>query len=212
MKRLWLILIPVMQLLPQLSQAQPTAIDMGLSVKWASCNVGASSPSEYGDFYAWGETSAKSDYSWGTYKWCRGSEKALTKYNTNSRCGTVDGKVRLDVSDDVARQKWGGKWRIPTDAEWKELRENCTWTWTTLNGKKGYKVISKKNGNSIFLPAAGQRGGILYRNVGSVGVYWSSSLCADTPGVAWYVTLYSDSVSRGGSFRFGGLSVRPVRD
>ena len=127
-------------------------VDLGLSVKWATCNMGASSPEEYGDYYAWGETETKSTYDWNTYKWCKGSENTLTKYCTDSDYGTVDNKTVLDPEDDVAHVKWGGNWRMPTDAEIEELRENCIWKWTTQNGKNGYKVTSKKNGNSIFLP------------------------------------------------------------
>ena len=135
----------------------PTYVDLGLSVKWATCNVGATTPEGYGDYFAWGETSPKNDYSWSTYKYCKGSETTLTKYNTNSSNGTVDNKTTLDLSDDAARANWGGKWRMPTQAEQEELINNCTWTKTTQNGVNGYKVTSKTNGNSIFLPAADRR-------------------------------------------------------
>ncbi|MDY4512770.1 MAG: hypothetical protein SPE10_04900, partial [Paludibacteraceae bacterium] len=109
-------------------------VDLGLSVKWATCNVGASKPEEYGNYYAWGETTTKSTYNWSTYKWCNGSKTTLTKYNTSSSYGTVDNKTVLELADDAARANWGGAWRMPTDAEWTELRENCTWTWITKNG------------------------------------------------------------------------------
>ena len=144
---------------------------MGLSVKWADRNVGASKPEEYGDYFAWGETEPKSTYSWSTYKWCNGSETTLTKYNTNSSYGTVDNKTILDLSDDAARANWGGSWRMPTDAELTELREQCTWTWTTQNGVNGYKVTSKSNGNSIFLLAAGFRHNSGLYSAGSYGYY-----------------------------------------
>ena len=192
-------------------------VDLGLSVKWATCNVGATKPEEYGDYFAWGETQPKDYYDWSTYKWCRGSYNTLTKYNTDSSCGTVDNKTTLDLSDDAARANWGGSWRMPTDAELTELREQCTWTWTTQNGVYGYKVTSKKSGytnKSIFLLIAGHRDGSSLLNAGSYGLYWSSSLNADYPGGAWYVSFSSGFSSgivyRSTSLRYYGFSVRPV--
>ncbi len=185
-------------------------VDLGLSVKWATCNVGATSPEEYGNYYAWGETEPKTTiYTWATYKWCNGSEDTLTKYCTSSSRGTVDNKTVLDPEDDAAAVNWGGAWRMPTDAEWTELRENCTWTWTTKNGVNGYEVKGT-NGNSIFLPAAGYRyGGFLY-DAGSDGSYWSSSLYTDGPSRALDVDIRSDGVYRNDYLRFCGQSVRPV--
>ena len=188
-------------------------VDLGLSVKWATCNVGANKPEEYGDYFAWGETEPKSTYDWSNYKWCNGSYKTLTKYNNSSSYGTVDNKTTLDLSDDAARANWGGSWRMPTDAELTELREQCTWTWTTQNGVYGYKVTSKKSGytsKSIFLPAAGYRYGSSLDYAGSGGLYWSSSLYSDSPYDAWYVYFYSDDVYRVSSSRYYGFSVRPV--
>ena len=185
-------------------------VDLGLSVKWATCNVGADSPEDYGDYFAWGETSPKSTYNWSTYKWCRGDYDNLTKYCTSSSYGQVDNKKQLDLSDDAARAIWGGSWRMPTHNELTELRENCSWTWTTQNGVKGYKVTSKTNGNSIFLPAAGCRYVSSLFRAGSDGYYWSSSLYADNPGGARYVNFVSSSVDWGSSNRFSGQSVRPV--
>lgn len=185
-------------------------VDLGLSVKWATMNVGASKPEDYGDYFAWGETEPKETYNSGTYKWCNGSLSTLTKYNTSSRYGTVDNKTTLELNDDAARANWGGSWRMPTDAEMTELRTNCTWTWTTENGVNGYKVTSKSNGNSIFLPVAGYRlnSGLSY--AGSYGRYWSSSLSTDNPYFAWSVSFYSSDVSRSSTNRDYGLSVRPV--
>ena len=198
-------------------------IELGLSVRWATYNVGASKPEEYGDYYAWGETEPKTDYSWTTYKWCNGSNDTQTKYNTNSGYGTVDNKTTLDPEDDVAHVKWGGTWRMPTTSEQFELYHNCTWTWyssvnTEFNGIAGYKVTSNKTGytdRSIFLPAAGYRddsalfsgSGLYY--VGYYGYYWSSSLNTDYPDYAFSLYFYSDYV---GWFndRDYGLSVRPV--
>ena len=190
-------------------------VDLGLSVKWATCNVGAAIPEEYGGYYAWGETEEKDNYNynynWSTYKWCNGSENTMTKYCTDSYYGTVDNKTVLDPEDDVAHVKWGGSWRMPTKAEQNELRNSCTWTWTTQNGVNGYKFTSKTNGNSIFLPAAGYRNGAYLYDSDSVGNYWSSSL--DSYGSVDAVSLCFDgSIFYGcGIFsRYIGCSVRPV--
>ena len=151
-------------------------VDLGLSVKWATCNVGANSPEEYGDYFAWGETTPKIRYSKSTYKYYNGIY--YTKYCTSSSYGTVDNKTTLELTDDAARVNWGGNWRMPTRAEQDELRDtdNCTWTWITQNGVKGYKVTSKNNANSIFLPAAGYYDGDILFEGNSYGDYWSSSL------------------------------------
>lgn len=189
-------------------------VDLGLSVKWATCNIGANNPEEYGNYYAWGEVETKSTYDWSTYKYCEGDYQTQTKYCTNSLYGTVDNKTTLEKSDDVVYTTLGGNWRMPTDAEWTELRENCTWEWTTENGVTGCKV-SAANGNSIFLPAAG----LFYGSEVDFGdepggMYWSSSL-NDSPDRAWYVSLslYSYSYCNRnvyGTSRMYGLSVRPV--
>ena len=190
----------------------PEYVDLGLSVKWATCNVGANSPEDYGDYFAWGETEPKDYYNWSTYKWCNGSMYTMTKYCETKGYGTVDNKTTLELTDDAARVNWGGKWRMPTRAEQDELRSssNCTWTWTTQNGVKGYKVTSKKNGNSIFLPAAGYRDyGDLY-SAGSYGYYWSSSLYAYYSNDACNVFFGSSYVDWYGYNRFHGQSVRAV--
>ena len=190
----------------------PEAVDLGLpsGLKWASMNVGATKPEEYGDYFAWGETQPKEDYSWSTYKWCNGSSNTQTKYNTNSSYGTVDNKTVLDPEDDAAHVNWGGSWRMPTDEEWTELRTNCTWTWTTQNGVKG-RLVTGPNGKSIFLPAAGRKDTNL-NDAGSLGFYWSSSLNTDYPYYAWRVDFYSGSVSRNYFYRFNGISVRAVTE
>ena len=185
-------------------------VDLGLSVKWATCNVGASTPEGYGYYFAWGETQPKSTYNWTTYKWCRGSYKMLTKYNTHSLFGTVDNKTTLDLSDDAASANWGGSWRMPTKAEQDELRNNCTWTWTTQNGVNGYKVTSKSNGNSIFLPAAGCRRVSSLYDAGSFGSYWSSSLSTANSDYACRLFFFSSYVDWGSNDRYCGFSVRPV--
>ncbi len=185
-------------------------VDLGLSVKWATCNVGADSPEDYGDYFAWGETGPKSTYDWSTYKWCKGSETTMTKYCTDSDYGTVDNKTQLDLSDDAARANWGGPWRMPTLYEWWELRQKCSWTWITQNGVEGYKVTSETNGNSIFLPAAGCRYDSSLGSAGSNGYYWSSSLSTDYPYDAGYVYFNSSYVGWYYDYRYYGLSVRPV--
>ena len=152
-------------------------VDLGLpsGLKWATCNVGANSPEDYGWYYAWGETIPKSTYDWSTYNWCNGSEYTMTKYCIQSSYGKVDNKIALDLYDDAARANWGGSWRMPTKEEQDELRTKCTWEWKELNGKKGYKVTGP-NGNFIFLPAAGYFYSSSLNNAGSGGYYWSSSL------------------------------------
>ena len=187
-------------------------VDLGLSVKWATCNVGATTPEEYGDYFAWGEVEPKTTYNWSTYKYCKGTLETLTKYCYDSdygKNGFTDNKTVLDPEDDAATANWGGEWRMPTKAEQDELLNNCTWTWTTQKGVKGYKVVGP-NGNSIFLPAAGYMfEGTLY-NAGSYGHYWSSSLYTVIPGYAYYVHFYSVYVDWDGSNRYYGLTVRPV--
>ena len=133
------------------------AVDLGLSVYWAECNLGVSKPEEYGDYYAWGETEPKESYSWSTYKFGTSPPGPFSKYNTISIFGSIDNKTVLEPEDDVAHVKLGGKWRMPTDAEWAELMEKCTWTWVTNYNGSGIngRLVKATNGNSIFLPAAG---------------------------------------------------------
>lgn len=190
----------------------PHMIDMGTGVKFACCNVGASSPIDYGDYFAWGETTSKSTYNWSTYKWCKGSDDSMTKYCNSSSYGTVDNKTQLELADDAARANWGGTWRMPTIGELEKLINSCTWTWTTISNVKGYKVTAS-NGSVLFLPAAGGRNeGSLYY-AGSSGGYWSSSL--DTSGASDGRELSFDSGDRytnSGSLRCSGRSVRPVTE
>ena len=190
-------------------------VDLGLpsGLKWATCNVGATTPEEYGDYFAWGETQPKDYYNWSTYKYCNGDEFLMTKYCVDSYYGTVDNKTTLELTDDAAHVNWGGKWRMPTIAEYDELKStsNCAWTITTQNGVKGYKVTSKKNGNSIFLPVAGYREDDYLDYTGSTGYYWSSSLSTNYSSVAYYLYIGSDGVDWDYAFRGdGGLSVRAV--
>ena len=153
------------------------SVDLGLpsGTLWATCNVGANSPEEYGDYFAWGETAPKQDYTWKTYKWCNGSWDSLTKYCTKSYYGTVDDKMELDPADDAAYENWGSSWRMPTKEQLAELSENCTWQWTTRNGVNG-ELGTGPNGNTLFLPAAGYWDGTSLLSEGSISHYWSRSL------------------------------------
>jgi len=184
-------------------------VDLGLSVKWATCNVGANAPEEFGGYYAWAETEVKQEYTWRNYKYCNGSSSSLTKYCVGDSYGTSDNCVSLQSSDDVASVAWGGKWRIPTDAELTELHEKCTWTWTTLNGVNGYEVKGK-NGKTIFLPAAGSRQAEESMFVGAQGIYCSSTSCREYSFSAYNLTFDNQSVSRVDISRRFGVSVRPV--
>ena len=193
-------------------------VDLGLpsGLKWATCNVGATTPEGYGDYFAWGETEPKATYDVSTYKYCNGTIDSFTKYCTESDLGfdfgTEDNKTMLELSDDAARVNWGGDWRMPTGDEMEELMDtnNCTWEWTTQNGVNGYKVTSNKNGNSIFLPAAGERYNYDLNNAGSNGYYWSSSLVASYCQCANYILFDSGSVGLYDSGRISGQSVRAV--
>ena len=192
-------------------------VDLGLSVKWATCNVGAEKPEDYGDYFAWGETEPKENYDWTTYKYCKGTNKTMTKYCNNSSYGYngfTDNKTVLDPEDDAATANWGGSWRMPTEAELWELRDQCIWTDTSQNGVNGYKVIGP-NGNYIFLPVAGYywNDGSLFKGEGWIGNYRSSSLIVGDPTCAYGINFYSNSSSDIGIFyadRQYGMSVRPV--
>lgn len=193
-------------------------VNLGLpsGTLWADRNVGADFPEDYGDYFAWGETSTKrrcaqgfSTYNWSTYKWCQGSSTSMTKYYTKSSYGTVDNKTVLDLEDDAAYVNMGAEWRMPTYDELNELVNECTWTWTTQNGTKGHKVTGP-NGNSIFLPAAGFRyDSILYLE-GDYGYYWSASLYESRPYGAWGLSFSSGNHVMYCNDRFIGHTVRAV--
>ncbi len=186
-------------------------VDLGLSVKWAACNVGATSPEGYGDYFSWGETTGKNDYSWSTYKYCNGSSYTLTKYCTHGGYGAVDNKTSLELADDAAHVNWGGSWRMPTLAELDELRTDCVWTWTTQSGVNGYRVTGP-NGNTIFLPAAGYCSGTEVDNRGYSGSCWSSSLEGGFGYNAYYLYFQSNSKHRNFDFRYCGRTIRPVTE
>ena len=171
-------------------------VDLGLSVKWATCNVGANNPTEYGNYYAWGETSVKSEY---------------TYYNDRTH-----GRSMKDIggksSYDVARANWGRSWRLPNWFEFKELIDNCESEWTTINGVNGRKFTSKRNGKSIFFPAAGRRDESSLIYAGKIGYYWSSMPDQFDTTLAynlWFNDLHRDIYW---NCRSDGQSVRPVQN
>ncbi len=190
-------------------------VDLGLpsGTLWATCNVGANSPEEYGDYYAWGETEPKTTYNWSTYKYCNGSYDTMTKYCANSREGIVDNKTELEPSDDAATANWGSDWQMPSYEQFDELFNSSytATTWTTLNGVSGYEITSKSNGNSIFLPAAGCRYDTSLYNAGSNGGYWSRSLNTSYSSLAYVLHFYSNDIDADCYSRDYGRSVRPVR-
>ncbi|MDE5739592.1 MAG: fibrobacter succinogenes major paralogous domain-containing protein [Bacteroidaceae bacterium] len=172
-------------------------VDLGLpsGIKWATCNIGASSPFDYGNYYAWGETKPKTTY---TEANCQTYNKNLDNISNNAKY-------------DVAYANWGGSWRLPSKKEWEELCLECAWTWTTQGEYYGYKVTGA-NGNSIFLPAAGYRIGASLLNVGGHGLYWSSTLYKNDASSACNLFFNSSSRNVDSNSRFCGQSVRPVSE
>ncbi|MCQ2194044.1 MAG: fibrobacter succinogenes major paralogous domain-containing protein [Paludibacteraceae bacterium] len=189
-------------------------VDLGLpsGTKWATYNVGATKPTEYGDYFAWSETKPKAEYSWDTYKWLLDGS-LYTKYRTDRKKRKVDNKTVLDAEDDAATANWGKEWRMPTAREIYELIDACKWKWVEdfmgsgVNGRLG---TSKKNGATIFLPAAGYRGGTDLNDAGYYGYYWSSSLNEDYSYFANNLDFDGDYFYRGISYRSNGQSVRAV--
>ncbi len=192
-------------------------VDLGLpsGTLWATRNVGASAPEEFGDYFAWGETEPKDHYDWSTYKWCNGSDTTLTKYCIHSHYGYngfVDNKAELDPKDDAAYVNWGPSWRMPTIEQQQELINNCSFVWATQNGVNG-RLFTGPNGNTLFLPAAGGRwDGSLYY-VGSYGYYWSRTLytCFSCSDLAYTLDFTSGYVDCDGDNRIIGFTVRAVR-
>ena len=191
-------------------------VDLGLpsGTLWATRNIGANTPVEDGDYFAWGETEPKDVYDWRTYKWCQGYDYSFTKYCTDYEYGYngfTDNKRKLDPEDDAAYVNWGSSWRMPTKQQQNELRDKCTWTWTTLDGVNG-RLVTGPNGNSIFLPAAGDRLDSKLRDDGFWGYYWSCELYFNTDGsdVAQKLHFYSVHFDTGWQVRYYGLTVRAV--
>ena len=190
-------------------------VDLGLpsGILWATCNVGANSPEEYGGYFAWGETTPKDTYNWSTYQYCNGTsvqDPQLTKYCSNSSYGYngfIDNLTTLLPEDDAATANWGNGWRMPTEEEWLELFDNTTSEWTMQNGVNG-RLFTATNGNSLFFPAAGSR----FENYPfGPNYYWSSSLDTSGPRSAWHLVFSDDDYGRSNSLRICGLPVRPVR-
>ena len=175
-------------------------VDLGLSVKWATYNIGATTPAEYGDYFAWGEVEPKTEFSWETYKWYNSSLGDVSKYYMEYQYGRPKNSVVLGSADDAATVNWGEDWRMPTRSEIKELTTNCTWTLTSEGGVEGWRV-SATNGNSIFLPIGPSS-------------YWSSSLSETANTSSKYsdcLNVSSSSYSLSTSYRYSGKVVRPVR-
>ena len=195
-------------------------VDLGLSVKWAKCNVGAKTETDYGVYFQWGETSGISEtllgkysdenYSWATAPFNNGASDYDETY-FNSVKDTVCPNGILAKEYDTATQIMGGNWRMPTQTEWQELLDNTTSEWTTINEVNGRKFTSKINGNSIFIPAAGGCGDGSVNHVGDSGSVWSSSHYASDPYRAWYLNFTSYNCNKYASRHFNGLSVRGVR-
>lgn len=195
----------------------PNVVDLGLpsGLLWATCNLGADTPEDYGDYFAWGEIQPNDYYDWSTYRYCNGSISTLTKYCNKSNYGYngfTDNLTTLLPEDDAATANWGSDWRMPTKEEWQELYNNTTCTWTTQNGVNG-RLLTASNGNSLFIPAAGYRNFSDISYAGSYGYYWSSSLYTDWPYLAWYFGFnsgYYDDMYY--NYRYSGQSVRLVYD
>ena len=201
----------------------PVAVDLGLAVKWADRNVGASEPEENGTYYvSWGETALSRNYAWENYKWCKGSYTSLTKYNTDPTLGIVDNKTKLEANDDMATVRYGSNWRMPTVEDLNELaatkdNPDYRWEWKLTYNHNGWEVLGWEityliNGNSIFLPAASY---IIGNTGGSddCGYYWSSSLYLDNPASAWSLSFTSERVRvEKGLARILGFPVRAVCD
>ena len=202
-----------------------TYVDLGLpsGTLWATCNIGATSPEDYGDYFAWGETAGyndgKTNFNWSTYKWCEGSSSTMTKYCTDSSYGYngfTDNKTELDLEDDAAYVNWGPAWRMPSIEQFAELinSDYTTTEWTTQNGVYGRKITSKVagyEGNFIFLPAAGDRDNSSLGEAGSDGNYWSRTLGGSYPNNARGLYFHSGFIGTYNGSRYHGRSVRPVR-
>lgn len=227
--------------------ANAVAVDLGLSVKWANMNVGAEKVTDYGTYFAWGETSGytvvgasdtpasgnvKTYFLWDTYAWCKGTSETLTKYCPTDKRGSfwwdpsdnpvvpADNKTQLELGDDAARANWGGKWRMPTQADMEALvatkgTSGYTWTWKTnynsVSGCNGWEIKCTSTGGTIFLPAAGLRGDAGFGSQGSVGFYWSSTLGTGDPRLAWFLLFNWSRASMGSNNRFNGFTVRAVQ-
>lgn len=185
---------------------QTDRVDLGLpsGILWATCNIGASSPSEIGDYFAWGEKESKDAYGWETYELCRGSYNSIFKYTEN------DGKSILEPQDDVVKSKLGGEWRIPSKEDMEELVEECEWKWLSQNGQLGWKVIGPNN-NYIFLPASGAASSYRISGVNELGRYLTAT--RDKSNYSAYNLRFkdgTDTIVVVDDTRFYGRTIRPV--
>jgi hypothetical protein len=202
-------------------------VDLGLSVKWATCNVGATTPEGSGDYFAWGEVEPKDYYYWDSYKYCQGTEMSLTKYCHNKNYGFngfVDNKFELDPEDDAASVNWGGKWRMPTADEFDDLRYSCTWEWTTQNGVVGLLGTSRIEGytdRTIFFPAVAcffeEHFVTNTNNEFLWGWYWTKSVDLNDPTSAQLLLFQTEPIGNAPEINFDysfmrviGASVRAV--
>ncbi len=177
------------------------AVDLGLSVKWATCNLGSSTPEGGGLRYAWGETELKDEYTEGNYKFKENGK--YTKYCNSRTYGIYDLKTQLEVEDDAARANMGGKWRIPSYDEFVELKNKCVWGWTKFNDIEGFKIVGP-NGNSIFLPVTGN-----YR----MGHYWTSTATQATNSSSAYQLEFGPSAAAlESASKYSPLPIRPVTE
>lgn len=194
----------------------PEAVDLGLSVKWASWNVGAAAPQDYGYYFSWGETAPKDKYyNIENYKWGTGERGNVSKYSP-----AIDNKLILDLEDDAAYAAYGGAWRMPTEEEVLELCE-ATFLLRKVCKEKGVwgiRITSAKTRNSIFIPAAGSKyQSYLPQEEQAIGRYWSSSVSSISPFMATQLVIYpsfdrtTDTVYDQGNDRFVGASVRAVQ-
>ncbi len=198
------------------AQSKHQYVDLGLSVKWATCNIGADKPEDHGEYFSWGETENKRINNWETYRFTEEDKNQISKYCSNSQYGwheLADSLSALEPDDDVAHKKWGGNWRIPTKAEMKELLDNCTWTWTARNDINGYLVTGKKPGytdRSIFIPVTGTYYDGKIFNPHKQGSYWSRDCGTVYPADAYTLELSVREASVGMRSRCESIAVRPV--
>ena len=197
-------------------------VDLGLSVLWATCNIGADRADQYGDFFPWGEVTEVSSFSWDTYKFGKLGEVGernhlLTKYISDGASSfggadSTDGLSVLNPEDDAAFVQWGNEWRMPTRDEFRELCSNCTLKWVTINRHNGY-LFTADNGESIFLPAAGNmQNDRLYWDESRYGFYWSASLNERKPVEAWGLYFHRGHADVSHGDRSRGFCIRPVAD
>lgn len=180
---------------------------------WATCNIGATKSTEYGDYFAWGETEPKKEYTWENYKWGKDNGQYMTKYCSKSEEGKIDNKTVLEKVDDAATANWGNAWRMPTSKEIQELLDNCSWEWTNNfedSGIAGRIGHSRKNANTIFLPASGYITNSANSTIHTEGYYWSSSLFKTTMSGSYFLCFANYFIDWRGNKRFAGRSVRAV--